>query len=445
MSSLLGEGTKDNLLFVLVNGQEVEKGIAKDPMPVLLFGLNIGENSNQLHLLGSLEPPRQGLRRVRLLRESGVLLIWYFMDKKATAVYLSQYGGLGWKTRQIEWNSIGPYIARNSKDDKFFLVDDEQENGKVQAKPINYEPNVLCSLDFDWDHIVIPSNPYYAIERNPSFLIVYDKESSHLAKFSGKKLFPLYADYPQKLVELLSGLELKKQLKKYNVLLVRNDKGQRLIECYNWETKEWILFAFDFEKKIWRSLTFSGMSSIDIDSWLCLRRKNAEKGVDFCDNIFYSLPDLRECFRWKSPPDWELLSMEDGLMLYRIDDGIWCADYGNSGISNCRVLAKAPYLRGVHWAMRLPSGSLGNPLMWQPFKLCPAKLKMRDVFEKEMEYFVPEPPKVYVEEQRPQELNFTFDESAMRLVPSVDSGRSSGEPHSRYRVPEDAPRKQRTD
>ncbi|MBR0457606.1 MAG: hypothetical protein IJJ26_00060 [Victivallales bacterium] len=244
-----------------------------------------------------------------------------------------------------------------------------------------------------------------------------------MAKFCGKKHYLLSGNYPQELIDILSPLSIEVQWR-YSASVRRNDKGQRLMQVYLPEKRERIVFAYDAVNRKWNSLRFSRMGCYDLDDWLFLMK--TEKGQTQCENIFYSLPDLRERFRWRSPSEWELLSMEGGYMLYRVGDGIWGAEYDEGGVKESRLLASAPYLRGIHWSLRVPAGSLGDSSQWQEPRLYPAQLPPREAVGVTEPYFDVTPPPA--EPRKETQASPVVEEPSMSLMPAPKILKNPNEP-----------------
>jgi hypothetical protein len=374
-----GEVAADNSMYILINSQEFEKWVAPLPdysVPVLIFGM-MGDPQQEVRteLLEAIDVT--GHRRLQLLKETKELVIWQMADESVFVLRLSDIGKGTWQ-KKIKASDF-TFVAQNAAGPEMFLVPTTLANGEydmeILSPPTGSERQKII---FEWDNAVISAKPRYALDNGPYFGIVYDKVKSQLAHYCGRLRFSLSGDYPEQLLRALSEVSPKKQYEQA-AALTRNDGGQRIVLHSLPNGQERVAFAYDFARKKWNSMIFETKMSVHNNgSWLCLSEFDRDlalaKGeiVYTGENIFYSLPELKEKFSWKSHPKWEMLTIENSFLLYRIEDEIWGADINDHGIQNNRLLGKKPYFRGVHWAIRMPQNYLVATNTAEPKKLFPA-------------------------------------------------------------------------
>ena len=427
------EGNQPSRTFILVNGQEAAAGWTHDVnVPILFFCLSIGDDGKaSTCLLDAF--PAEGHRNLQVLKDYGMVLVELSRKSMIAVFDLKNLGQKKWIS--FHRRPLTMTVAKTDDGKDLFIVGTDWENGEHKHVTfLNENPKNENAL-FSRDNIIIGERTIDDIIKGLSiFRIIYDKSTSCLANWnwttvvevkgstrihhSTQKCYPLTCDYPPALKELLSSPVYENILHRC-CSMIRNDAKTRLIACLNPERNELFFYSYDHEMKEWYSLAFlnvrpgeygeswdevlkwskweldalvfADMDFTLIDSWLC-QATNAHDGMTE-DLVFYSLPDLKERFRWTSVrPLKKLLYMKDGFMLYADGGEIWAADYDEKGISNRRLLVCAPYLEGVRCAFEMPEGSLGNAVQWQSPKLRQQSVSFSST-DATIEYYVTEPPK----------------------------------------------------
>ena len=420
--------------FILVNGQEREASLKNDVnVPVLVFGLHIGNDGKAR--IGLLEAfAAKGDRDLRLLKDYGMLLVKMWWSGRTAVFDLNGYGQKEW----INLYNIDSMTVAKTIDGKgVFFANETWDNGEQQHVTFLSANHKSGKAVFLRDNIIIGERTMDDIMRGESFWIVYDKSTLRLARLGWKDVvemngssrvhrciqtcFPLIDDYPPALKETLSSPFYKDSHHRC-CSMIRNDVKKRLIVCLNPAKNELSFYSYDHGKKEWKSMTFSdvrpygeygeswddvlkwtkwqldtllfsGMRFSVIDSWLCQKRTSQSladgRGPEV---VFYSLPDLKERFRWTTVQDvGKLLYMKDGFMLFANEGEIWCANYDENGISNLRQLVRGDYLKGVRYAFEVSDGRLGESSKWQMPQLYPQSITF-GLTDAKMEYYVTASP-----------------------------------------------------
>ena len=123
--ALVGEQPQRMETFLLVNGQETEKHVAINPMPVLIFGLDVqvGKQS-KLCLYDHLEAFQNGLRRSELFREANLLFVDFYIDGRVVLVDFLKRDIQNWKSIIKPAFPIH-YISKNPLGNQLYTVSND--------------------------------------------------------------------------------------------------------------------------------------------------------------------------------------------------------------------------------------------------------------------------------------------------------------------------------
>ena len=387
-----GQESSGRAAYILVNGQEFDKWEAPlpaYPVPVLFFKLEAGlRQESDFGLLAAYDVI--GHRRIQLLPEKRALVVWKDGINEAIVADLAHLADLSESPSFcVPYDSS--YVVWNMESDEPFFVSNALDIGEYSTKfhfRASGEGHALDAAPFKWDNALISSQPRHAKNKGPSFRIVYDGTRHDLARHAGFTLFPLAEIYPDEVKYDLSKIADSGLRHNYVAALSRNDARQRILIHTPPGPANRKIYAYDFIEKKWNAVLIPANTVVsNSGSWLCMSEYDPDKSEPGLppaytgENIFYHLPELNGNFRWKSNPDWEVLTIDDGYMLYRMDDEIWGAEISHAGIRENRLLAKSEYIRGIHWALRLDSEEHFNkPTEWPdenkaPVALFPASWK----------------------------------------------------------------------